>query len=157
MQRGLRVGVNVGRLLGLAATLCFAQGLMAETLYRWVDEQGRVHYGDRANKQSETVEIKTPTRQSDSAEDQQQQQVNQVWFERERERRAEDAAADKKQRVKQQKQLAKEQVGCRKAQDKRDRAQAELKARKRAGVTPKYESKLKLRLESLDQKVEQSC
>jgi len=135
----------------------FASGSMAETLYRWVDAEGRVHYGDKPNKQAEVVEIKAPALQRNSLEDQQQQQVNQTWFEQERQRREKEAAVAKKLRSKQQKQLAKQQVGCHKARDKRDRARAELKARKRAGVTPKYESKLKLRLKSLEHKAEQSC
>jgi len=135
----------------------FAGGSMAETLYRWVDADGRVHYGDKPNKQAEAVDIKAPIRQRNSVDDQHQKRINQAWFEQERERRAKEAAAAQKARTKQQKQLAKQQVGCHKAQDKRDRARAELKARKRAGVTPKYESKLKLRLESLEYKAEQSC
>lgn len=130
---------------------------VAETLYRWVDKAGRVHYGDKANKQAETIEIKVPVRQSNSEEDQQQQQVNQAWFEQERQRRAKEAAGTKKLQTKQQKKWEKRQLACNKAEDKYDRARAELKARKRAGVTPKLESKLKLRLESLEYKVEQSC
>jgi len=130
---------------------------VAETLYRWVDESGRVHYGDKANKQAESIEMKAPVRQSDSAEDQRQQQVNQTWFEQERQRRAKEAAAAKKLQTKQRKTREKRQLVCQKAEDKYDRARAELKARKRAGVTLKLESKLKLRLESLEYKVEQSC
>lgn len=157
MQGAVKTNAITGVILGLAVALFCSQVALAETMYRWVDDEGRVHYGDRANKQAETVEVKTPARQRNSLEDQHQQQVNQDWFEQERQRRAEEAQAAKKIRVKKQKQLAKEQASCNKAQDKRDRAKAELKARKRAGVTPKYESKLKLRLESLEHKVAQSC
>jgi hypothetical protein len=55
----------------LFAVLLFTGGLTSghAEIYKWVDEQGRVHYGDRPNEQAETVDIKDQAPSTESTSD----------------------------------------------------------------------------------------
>lgn len=143
-------------LLCVCCSAVYIDSASAAKLYRWVDDAGRVHFSDKPLHQAESVEVRPPPRQ-DSSQDDQRQQLNRQWFEEERQRREKLQAAEKKQQAKKAKARKKRQAGCKKSLDRRDNARAQLKARKRAGVTPKHEAKLKLRLEGLERKARQAC
>ena len=56
-------------LIAIALMLCLANTAEAQKMYRWVDEQGRVHYGDRPppGKRQELRKARDPSAGQDAA------------------------------------------------------------------------------------------
>src|SRR5512139_2586000 len=60
---------NIMRKIALLLAGCFVLAAHAQGLYRWVDSEGHVHYGDRPAPQASKVEKKKFSGQSDVSDD----------------------------------------------------------------------------------------
>ncbi len=133
----------------------------AAKVYRWVDEKGKVHYTDEPQTveggQAQEIEIKTPMRQGDMGDDIEQQRQNAKWFEQRTAERQAQEAKRQKLRAKQAKANRKKRETCNKARYKYEDAEAELRARKRAGIKVKTEAKLKARLATYESDMKRKC
>ncbi|MGH1373938.1 MAG: DUF4124 domain-containing protein [Cellvibrionaceae bacterium] len=145
----------------LGIILCLALPVEASKVYRWVDESGKVHYTDEPKtaeqRQAEEVEIKAPVRQSDMGDNIEQQRQNAKWFDQRTAERQAQEAKRQKQRAKQVKANRKKRETCNKARYKYEDAEAELRARKRAGIKVKTEAKLKARLATYESDMKRKC
>lgn len=95
---------------GLLILLCFLVTPIAQAgTYRWVDENGQTHFGDRppANTASDEVTLKASAPSSDEAVRQRKQRVNEFLEQTERER-AERNKAEAEQEAK----AAKHEARC---------------------------------------------
>ncbi len=133
----------------------------AGKVYRWVDENGKVHYTDEPKiteqGQAQEIELKAPVRQGDMGDDIEQQRQNAKWFEQRTAERQAQEAKRQKQRAKQAKANRKKRDVCNKARYRYEDAEAELRARKRAGIKVKTESKLKARLATYESDMKRKC
>lgn len=140
-------------LLTLAAAGTFA----SDAVYRWEDEQGRIHYSDKPTDGAAVVELKEPAKQSDEEADQERLEANRVWFEAQQKRRL----AEEKQHAKAAKKSVsgqqKQQQKCERLRNKLADKTNELKAKKRAGLKVSVESRLELQIDVLRQKVKREC
>lgn len=143
----------------LVIPILMSVGLEAGTVYRWVDENGKVHYSDRPREggDAETVELDEPQSVSDSEEDRQRKAANAQWFEQRRQEREREEEAESKARAKAYKANEKYRRACRNAQDRLANTEKELQARKRAGIKPRVENHMKIRIERYRDEVRQRC
>ncbi len=154
------------RLIVCLLPLCLlAPELFGTTVYRWVDESGKVHFTDEAKTaaknqavgQLEQVDISGPPLQSDSARDLSQQEKNSRWFQQRTREREKQELERRKQQAKRSRELGKKRETCNKARYKLEDAERELKTRKRAGIKIKTEAKLKSRVENYRADVGRKC
>tara|TARA_B100000446_G_scaffold157111_1_gene154365 strand:+ start:591 stop:1103 length:513 start_codon:yes stop_codon:yes gene_type:complete len=164
-QCWLVTGMKRAVIVSLFPLCLFTPQLFGATVYRWVDEHGKVHFSDEAmpetNKQAvgqlQEVEITGPPRQSDAARDLSQQQENSRWFQRRTQEREKQERERRKQQAKRNKALGKKRETCNKARYKLEDAERELKARKRAGIKIHTEAKLNTRIENYRADVDRKC
>lgn len=160
------MGVDVRlaiRVAVLGLMVC-ATTVEAAKVYRWVDENGKVHYSDspkelpvEAAEEAEQVEIKGPVRQADSHKDAQQRKENARWFDQRTAEREREAAQREKEQKKLAKQNKKKREACTKARNRLADAERELKARKRAGIKTKTEAILNARIDNYRVDVDRKC
>ncbi|MEJ2418956.1 MAG: DUF4124 domain-containing protein [Exilibacterium sp.] len=155
------VDISIRSALVEAGSIILAMLLLPITtvadVYRWVDEKGNVHYSDQPREGASEVELTPPPTQSDTNADLAQRRENKRWFAEQRRRREQLEAEEKSQ---QQQRLAarKRQLRiCKKSKHKLTDKQAELSARKRAGIKPKTENLLKIKIDQLRTQVERDC
>ena len=151
------------RMLILGLVVC-ATWVEAAKVYRWVDENGKVHYSDspkelpmEAAKEAEQVEIKGPVRQADAHKDAQQRKENARWFEQRTAEREREARQREKEQKKLAKQNKKKRETCTKARNRLADAERELKARKRAGIKTKTEAILNTKIDNYRVDVDRKC
>ncbi len=129
----------------------------ADALYHWVDEQGRSHYSDQPVDGAELIEVAGPQRQSDHDDDAARKEANKAWFEAQQKRREKDAAAAKKADAKRKAAAKKQANRCETTARRLADKEAELAAKKRAGISVAKESQLKIRIDLLQGKLEREC
>jgi len=136
----------------------------AAKVYRWVDENGKVHYTDSPKElptsgadEAEQVEIKGPVRQADAHRDAQQRQKNARWFDQRSAEREKEAQQREKEQKKLAKQKQKKREACTKARNRLADTERELKARKRAGIKTKTEAIFNARIDNYRIDVERKC
>ncbi len=164
-QRRAATGMKRALIVSLFPLCLLSSQLLGATVYRWVDENGKVHFSDEAmpasNKQAvgqlQKVDVTGPPRQSDSARDLSQQQENSRWFQQRTQEREKQERERRKQQAKRNKALSKKRETCNKARYKLEDAERELKARKRAGIKINVEAKLKTRIENYKADVGRKC
>ncbi len=138
--------------------LCaFSVGTMAAEVYRWVDESGQVHFGDKPREGAEILEVDEPLRQSDSLNDQQRLEANRIWFAQQLQRRLAKEQAQQKAAKKANSKISKQQERCSRQSKKLADKETELAVKKRAGLRVSEESRLKLQIELLEQKFAREC
>ena len=105
--RGAKKPRGFGGLLGrsISVTLCTVfiaagNGGEATEIYRWIDEHGRVHYGDRPHDNAESIDV-TPPRIGDQELQRRHKRRQKIVSEyaRERNEKATAAAADKAEKT----------------------------------------------------------
>ncbi len=136
----------------------------AATVYRWVDEQGRVHFSDVPRRTGgvpalEVMTVTGPQRQPNADANEQQHRRNRAWFEqRTRERQSEEAKRAREQ-AQLHRQRQKWQQQCARARQRLLDAEAALRHKKRTGfgITPKEERKLQGKIDILHTHAEQTC
>lgn len=161
MARAFRAAAVGAVILGLAMGTAAVE---AAKVYRWVDENGKVHFSDSPQdlptdsaETAEQVEIKGPARQVDAHRDAEQRKKNARWFDQ----RTADREREAQQREKEQKKLAKQnqkkREACVKARNRLADAERELKARKRAGIKTKTEAIMNARIDNYRIDVDRKC
>ena len=143
--------------LSLSAGLLIAFCLAAEgaEVYRWVDENGKVHFSDKPKQGAETVEVDGPQKQSDSVSDQERLKKNAEWFAEQQQRREQELQQRKQQQAKSN--STKKVSACKGYRNKLADKQNELEVRKRAGLRVATENQLKAQIEVLERKIEREC
>lgn len=126
-------------------------------IYKWVDSDGKVHYGDKGKEDAEKVTLKPESVSAYDKNTKDQLDKNAKWFAEQQSRREEEEARKKKQENKDAKVAVKKNEGCQRHKNSLINTEKELQARKRAGITPKRESWYKTRIATLKARVEQNC
>lgn len=135
---------------------------LADQIYRWTDENGKVHFGDQPHvaadqAQVETLTVKQPQRQPDAKANSVQQRENEQWFQERIEQREAKEARARKARAKIAAANKKKRESCDKARHRLADLQRELKARQRAGIKPKHERKIEATIETYEIRAEREC
>jgi len=132
-------------------------------IYQWEDEQGRVHFGDelpendiKNSKKHITEQTPVIIQGSEKDSERNRQQADSWYEKRLQQSRVEDAQkrrddtynkAARKERKKK----------CERYKKYLSDTQQQLRAHKRAGVRPRVENKMKLRIEQYERDVEYYC
>lgn len=131
-------------------------------IYQWEDQHGNIHYSDSPPEQNiKSTKIKQPNAQSiikGSEEDSKRKRQQAADWRKQRYQQSQTEALKKKRDKKIRKaELNSEKKKCERYQKKLNDIQKKLKAHKRAGIRPAYESKLRIRIEQYQRDVDYYC
>lgn len=156
----------IGMWLLTAGLLCcgISPDVLADTVYRWVDAQGRVSFSDqppadkaRMREGPQLIEVVPPPDQATSADTERRLQENRRWFEqRTKERKAEDARRAREQ-AQQAKAGQRGQQQCDRAQQQLEAAERNYEVQRRTWLKPATKNRLKEQLASRRDEVKRRC
>ncbi len=150
------MAVKKGFIRGVFVYLCFLSMASHGEIYRWVDENGKVHFSDKPTKDSDKIEIK-PQESLTSGDDRKRIQANKEWFEKRRAEREEEQRKEEKAQARAHKSGKKARDACANVRLRLKKKQIELENRKRAGIRVKTENWYKSKIEVLTYEVSQKC
>ncbi len=145
---------------GLAALLLlFSSGPLMADIYRWTDEQGKLHYSDSAVEGAVLVELEPLPISHDSEQERIRKQDNAQWFKQRHKQRLAEAKEKLKTYKKTKQKRKKAKRACAKARNKLADKQLELSTRKRQGkgITVAKENNYKVKIALLEAKAERVC
>jgi hypothetical protein len=132
-------------------------------IYQWEDEQGRVHFGDELpeknikNSKKHAPEQAPVIIQGSGKDNERNREQASTWYEKRLQKsRIEDA---QKRRDDRSNKAARKERGkkCERYKKYLSDTQQQLRAHKRAGVRPRVENKMKLRIEQYERDVKYYC
>lgn len=145
---------NAARYILFCISLLTFPSLSNAEIFYWVDENGKAHFSD---KQKPEAARYSPRPLALSGEDRKQLIKNAKFFDS----RAKEYVAHERQQAKKRKSAAKKvsraRVKCLKLQEKLKNLEIELKAKKRAGIRPVDEGKLKTKIDIAEAQIKSRC
>ena len=151
-------------LIPLMLVLCiFSVEESKADIYQWTDENGKIHFGDKLPeykiKNKEILKQDNPSSLiKGSAEDiQRERKQAESWYiQRIEKSRVDDIKIKKKEKERVRENKIK-QKKCEKYKKKLSDYEAQLKAKKRAGIKPSHENQMKITIEQYQRDVAHYC
>lgn len=151
------------RLVCFLLLLVFLHIPAAAEIYQWEDEQGRVHFGDalpekdiKNSKKHITEQAPVVVKGSEKDSDRNRKQADSWYEKRLQQSRVEDAQKRRDDRSNKAARKARKKK-CERYKKYLSDTQQQLRAHKRAGVRPRVEKKMRLRIEQYERDVGYYC
>ena len=140
--------------------LSFSTVIMAD-IYHWQDKEGKVHFGDALPESAKNIKkvdkITEPAIKGDQEDNERKQEQAKIWYkERLKQSKKEDKQAEIAERAK-KREFKIQRKKCQQSRKSLDDKKAELKARKRAGIRPREEKQIKIKIEMFERDVDYYC
>ena len=139
-----------------------------KNIYKWTDENGKVHFGDQKPEsinKHETIEITERSSDATHTETQDILEKNRQWYAKQYQRNEYEDQAKKRdsyskeyENKSRERYLKTKQANyCRSSENYLQRLKSELSAKKRAGIKGSTENRYKARIEAQEDIIKQQC